>query len=50
MNKNHNKFRINHPLLKQPPATTSKHPTRTSFFSRVVQAVKEKAANAYTKL
>lgn len=50
MLKNNNKFRINHTSLKNhisPPKPDP--PTLSNLFSKVIQAVKEKAVNAYAK-
>jgi|688.fasta_scaffold364212_1 hypothetical protein len=49
MIKGNNKFRINHVSSKPALATKQEPATFSSIFNKVIKAVKEKAANAYSK-
>lgn len=50
MLKNNNKFRINHPSQKMPlQASKQSSLTFINFLSKAIQAVKDKATNAFVK-
>jgi len=49
MIKGNNKFRINHNSSRHVLAVKQEPATLTSIFNKAIQAVKEKAGNAYSK-